>query len=338
MKGDRLIISDFGLSKEVKESGSFKQTNRYGQRDWLAPEHATVIKDHEERSKITIACDTFSMGCVFFYFLTKGSMPFESEDKKNEGTYNFEKLPKEHKKSFLQIIEKMIRFNRDERPEMSHVVDELTKMKAGIIYQGEHIQCTKNIIGRGAFATVFKGSFKGETAAVKQILIEFNEPLDGEQFLQSFKHPNIIDLFHIEQDKLFRYHAYRFCPFDLTNWGHEQCHEPIASPMDGLRHMADGLDYIHRKGYVHRDINPRNILISEEGGRLVISGFNLMKKLDEEGGYTGHDWYGYEKWLAPERNQYRRKIKELPDSRYLNRVTTACDTYSMACVFLLLPH
>ena len=130
-----------------------------------------------------------------------------------------------------------------------------------------------------------------------------------------------------------RYHAYRFCPFDLTNWGHEQCHEPIASPMDGLRHMAEALNFIHRNGYVHRDINPRNILISEEGGRLVISGFNLMKKLDKEGGYTGHDWYGYEKWLAPERNQYRRKIKELPDSRYLNRVTTACDTYSMGCVF-----
>ena len=118
--------------------------------------------------------------------------------------YRHAELPKEHKKSFLQIIEKMISFNRYERPEMSHVVDELTKMKAGIIYQGEHIQCTKNIIGRGAFATVFKGSFNGETAAVKQILIEFNEPLDGEQFLQSFKHPNIIDLFHIEQDKLFR--------------------------------------------------------------------------------------------------------------------------------------
>ena len=62
--GNRLIISDFGLVKQVRGSGSFSVSNpTHGMQYWLAPERIQRMTDSNYR--VTIDCDTFSLGCVF---------------------------------------------------------------------------------------------------------------------------------------------------------------------------------------------------------------------------------------------------------------------------------
>lgn len=78
LHGDRLIISDFGLCKQVHESGSYSVSNVNGQEQWLAPERMTNRFDSEYR--VTIISDTWAMGCVFYYFITRGSHPFHNTD------------------------------------------------------------------------------------------------------------------------------------------------------------------------------------------------------------------------------------------------------------------
>ena len=76
--GDRLIISDFGLCKRAHESGGYSVSQHHGQEKWLAPER--IANKFDPKYRVTIACDTWSMGCILYYFITKGSHPFHDNN------------------------------------------------------------------------------------------------------------------------------------------------------------------------------------------------------------------------------------------------------------------
>ena len=79
----------------------------------------------------------------------------------------------------------------------------VSKMDALYSYEGLRIKCEKLKLGEGGFGDVFRGSFDGQTVAVKRILhdkVDENE----ETFLTYFQHWNILKLFHMEQDAHFK--------------------------------------------------------------------------------------------------------------------------------------
>jgi len=80
----------------------------------------------------------------------------------------------------------------------------------------------------------------------------------------------------------------------------------LSSDIQVLMQLAEGLDYIHSKGFVHRDVKPNNVLISlpkENGNPPVVKwgDFGSAKQL-----YFGYDTYlpsgvrGTFCWMAPE--------------------------------------
>ena len=74
--GDRLLISDFGLCKKTTETGSFTVSKEgHGKIKWMAPE-LLIDPPKDGPKRATVHADTYAMGCVFFYFLTKGGNPF----------------------------------------------------------------------------------------------------------------------------------------------------------------------------------------------------------------------------------------------------------------------
>lgn len=122
-----------------------------------------------------------------------------------------------------------------------------------------------------------------------------------------------------------RYYAFELCISDLQGWADSKYNGTIPSELGGLHQLSLGLAFVHKQNYVHRDICPRNILISVGGDRFVISDFGLCKKAHDSGGYSASQHYGHEKWLAPER------IAKKFDPNY--RVTLHSDTWAMGCVF-----
>ena len=75
-----LKISDFGFTKSVTNSGSFStRSGPKGTRIYFAPEYLQLEKknqDERERIRANVSIDIFSLGCLFFSFITKGGHPF----------------------------------------------------------------------------------------------------------------------------------------------------------------------------------------------------------------------------------------------------------------------
>lgn len=62
------------------------------------------------------------------------------------------------------------------------------------------------ILGKGGFADVFRGTYKGSTVAIKRVL-QTSASLDSErekEALTQLDHPNVIRLLHEEEDVNFR--------------------------------------------------------------------------------------------------------------------------------------
>ena len=68
-------ISDFGLCKLTNEQGSFSDSGK-GTPCYLAPELLKRITRSTPKGRGTNDCDIFALGCVFFFFLTRGLHPY----------------------------------------------------------------------------------------------------------------------------------------------------------------------------------------------------------------------------------------------------------------------
>ena len=98
-----------------------------------------------------------------------------------------------------------------------------------------------------------------------------------------------------------------------------------------LLQLATGLEYIHSKKLIHRDIKPGNVLISctEEKVTMKWADFGLSKPVNERGTYTMSGIKGSDTWMAPE----MLRMVELEEGEIRQRGTIKSDIFSEGLVF-----
>mmetsp|Transcript_10869 Transcript_10869/g.14937 ORF Transcript_10869/g.14937 Transcript_10869/m.14937 type:complete len:251 (+) Transcript_10869:88-840(+) len=160
-------------------------------------------------------------------------------------------------------------------------------------------------IGRGAFGVVFKGTWKGQSVAVKQARVD-DANLKTSFHMQDFfaeaevmkklkPHPNVTRLLGV-------------CPQPgcivleyvdngtLSDFLSDSKSVDVQTQISIARGIAEGMLYLHNEGIIHRDLAARNILLTQD---LIpkVSDFGMSRQILDE---KNTNKTSPIRWMAPE--------------------------------------
>ena len=184
-------------------------------------------------------------------------------------------------------------------------------------------------LGRGGMATVYLAEEKkhGRKVAIKVLRPEITAALGTERFLREIgiaarlAHPHIVPLIDSGEAGGLLYYVQPHVPGgSLRDRLVETSQLPVKDALRIAQEIGAGLDFAHRKGFVHRDVKPENILFAD--GHAVLADFGVARACcDAEAGVT-------EVGLAVGTPEYMSPEQASGDAE----LSAASDVYSLACV------
>ncbi|CEH17388.1 pkinase-domain-containing protein [Ceraceosorus bombacis] len=142
-----------------------------------------------------------------------------------------------------------------------------------------------NQVGEGTYGQVFKARAErsGALVALKKIRMEAEKdgfPVTAMReikLLQHLRHPNVVRLHEMMVSKGSIYLVFEYMEHDLNGVLQHPSIEFSAAHLKSLsRQFLRGLEYLHKKSVLHRDIKGSNILLSNHG-ILKLADFGLAR-------------------------------------------------------------
>jgi CTD kinase subunit alpha len=97
------------------------------------------------------------------------------------------------------------------------------------------------------------------------------------KLLQSLNHDNVVKLLEVMVEKNDCFMVFEYLSHDLTGLlNHPTFKLDMGMKKDLAKQLFEGLDYLHRRGVLHRDIKAANILVSNTG-QLKLADFGLAR-------------------------------------------------------------
>ena len=200
----------------------------------------------------------------------------------------------------------------------------IAAIKPGATFAGYRIE---SVVGRGGMGVVYRAwdlSLE-RPVALKLIAPELAEDerfrarfLREPRLAASLDHPGVVPIFQAGEWEGQLYLAMRFVEgSDLKSVIEREGSLAPERALVVLAQVADALDAAHRRGLVHRDVKPGNVLL-DESGHAYLTDFGITKQLGGVSTDTGRV-VGTLDYLAPE--QIRA---EAVDGR--------TDCYALGCV------
>ncbi|MCZ6525634.1 MAG: protein kinase [Gammaproteobacteria bacterium] len=149
----------------------------------------------------------------------------------------------------------------------------------------EHVGQFKIVgqLGKGAQSVVYLAQ---DSQLQRQVAIktlnrrqrDYTHLLHEARNVSKLKHPNIIPIYEIGVHEDMPYLVYQFCEGQsLRNVLKSKGKFKTLEAVDIIRHVLDAMDYAHRSGIVHRDLNPANIMIDNNNApRIMDFGISIM--------------------------------------------------------------
>ena len=169
----------------------------------------------------------------------------------------------------------------------------------------------KSELGRGGMATVYRAydPNSGREVAIKVLPREMlHDPQFRSRFereiklIASLEHPSIVPIYDAGEVNEQPYFVMRFMNGGSLSDVIEKGPISIEDTARTIERVAQGLAYAHRKGVIHRDLKPDNILF-DETGEPFISDFGVAKLTESTSNLTGSGVIGTPAYMSPEQAQ-----------------------------------
>lgn len=171
-------------------------------------------------------------------------------------------------------------------------------------------------LGEGAMGAVFKAI---DTSLNKTVAIKILTRTENEEFVARFareaqtvatlSHPNVIQVNFIGQQNGLYFLAMEFVegrPLDAVVREKGVLDEIEA--LEYIRQAAEGLKHAQRRGVIHRDVKPANLMVTADGV-LKVADFGLAKTVGDQAGVSltgGPRVMGTPLYMSPEQAQAQR--------------------------------
>jgi serine/threonine protein kinase len=185
----------------------------------------------------------------------------------------------------------------------------------------------KRLIGHGAMGTVYLARHEAldRTAAVKVMQAITDDPVAVGRFnregraIALLRHPNIVTVYDYGEYEGTPYMIEEYVPGGSLAERLRDDRPGRETAVRWLRGIASGLDYAHRKGIVHRDVKPLNVLMGQEDVP-VLADFGLAKVAQQPAMTAVGVATGTPAYMAPE---------QISD---VGEIGPATDIYALATV------
>lgn len=173
----------------------------------------------------------------------------------------------------------------------------------------------KDLIGKGGFAKVFRAY---DTIRKRTVALKFYQGLESEKYdiiseinrMDDIVHPNLIRYYDADiiesvnaigereqiQVGIMEYaDAGDIGVFFKKKHSIEVCHNIVLD-------IIKGVQFLHIQGIAHRDLKPKNILLSQQKDRLVakIADFGISKRIGLDDASVSSQLLGSVEYMAPE--------------------------------------
>ncbi|WP_123023227.1 serine/threonine-protein kinase [Mycolicibacterium stellerae] len=174
------------------------------------------------------------------------------------------------------------------------------------------------ILGRGGYAAVYRAHRPADPNRVVALKI-LDEHHRGEdqtarlrrefEFARQLDHPHVITVY--EQ-------GVGWLTMEVIGGGTSSALPDKQTRLAALKQIADALDYIHRRGIVHCDVKPSNILVSQDFLRAVLIDFGVAYAVSETLGWHATRIEASLPYTAPE------LLRGRPPSALTDQYALAC--------------
>ncbi len=165
-------------------------------------------------------------------------------------------------------------------------------------------------LGKGAMGTVYLGrdSINDRVAAIKIMALPPQSGTGGLREIKTrffheaqtagrLKHPAIVNIFDVGEERGFGYIAMEFMPGgDLTPFVEPGSLLPLSRVLSSIAQVAETLSYVHARGVVHRDIKPANIMCEQGSNGVKLTDFGIACIADDGVGQV----MGTPPYMSPE--------------------------------------
>jgi serine/threonine protein kinase len=180
-------------------------------------------------------------------------------------------------------------------------------------------------IGRGGMGHVFKGVHQmlGRVEAIKVLPRQKSTPEALASFLREIRaqaqldHPNLVRVLYADCDGDTHFFVTEYVPgIDLRRMVRRLGALSVGAAASAVMQTALGLEYAHRKGLVHRDVKPGNLLVRPDGEVKVIDlglAWYLEDSVMHSVGDNRQRVVGTADYLAPEAIASPKRIMPVSD-------------------------